>query len=184
MPDLTVIAIIASIVIPPTVILAWKKHSLMILLCPREILLLETTEERKRLVVSGMSAFQRQWSNYIAAIGYLVATALVVYPFQYLTGMITLDGEWKVTRADGWLAAIAWILPMLPVGVSGFVIHVRWRRWMRVFLREHLNAHGVPICMSCGYDLRGQVDRRCPECGRSPARAGTRGDRGEESSRG
>jgi polyferredoxin len=32
-------------------------------------------------------------------------------------------------------------------------------------LRTQLNEAGLPTCMKCGYDLRGQVERRCPECG-------------------
>ena len=34
-------------------------------------------------------------------------------------------------------------------------------------LRRQLNASGRPICVVCGYDLRGQVEARCPECGQS-----------------
>lgn len=30
---------------------------------------------------------------------------------------------------------------------------------------EALNNRGIPVCMNCGYDLRGQVEPRCPECG-------------------
>ncbi len=40
-----------------------------------------------------------------------------------------------------------------------------WRRRVRRFLRERLLALGVPICLKCGYDLRGQTTPRCPECG-------------------
>ncbi|MHC4442141.1 MAG: hypothetical protein ACYTF1_01565 [Planctomycetota bacterium] len=32
-------------------------------------------------------------------------------------------------------------------------------------LRRQLNEMGIPICVNCGYDLRGQKDNRCPECG-------------------
>ena len=34
----------------------------------------------------------------------------------------------------------------------------------RRHLRERLVQLGVPICIPCGYDLRGSTDR-CPECG-------------------
>jgi hypothetical protein len=30
---------------------------------------------------------------------------------------------------------------------------------------EESRRTGPPICSHCGYDLRGQVDARCPECG-------------------
>ncbi len=34
-------------------------------------------------------------------------------------------------------------------------------------IRASLNAHGIPVCMSCGYCLHGLVERRCPECGQA-----------------
>jgi len=33
-------------------------------------------------------------------------------------------------------------------------------------IRVEMIARGIPVCMGCGYDLRGQVEPRCPECGR------------------
>ncbi|MHC4797878.1 MAG: hypothetical protein ACYTF1_14640 [Planctomycetota bacterium] len=33
------------------------------------------------------------------------------------------------------------------------------------FLRQELCKRGIPICIKCGYDLRGQTEPRCPECG-------------------
>ncbi len=38
-------------------------------------------------------------------------------------------------------------------------------------LRRQLVARGVPICIACGYDLRGQIEPRCPECGTPAALA-------------
>ena len=46
------------------------------------------------------------------------------------------------------------------VGITWFL-----RNRCRRYLREQLVARGVPICLKCGYDLRGQVAPRCPECG-------------------
>lgn len=36
---------------------------------------------------------------------------------------------------------------------------------LRRALREELNQRGVPLCISCGYDLAGMASPRCPECG-------------------
>jgi hypothetical protein len=40
-----------------------------------------------------------------------------------------------------------------------------FRRQIRRRLRQVLRHSDVPICLECGYDLRGQTARRCPECG-------------------
>ena len=51
-------------------------------------------------------------------------------------------------------------------GGSGTVMLTwSWRRRCRRYLRAQLIERGIPICLKCGYDLRGQVDPRCPECG-------------------
>jgi hypothetical protein len=36
---------------------------------------------------------------------------------------------------------------------------------IRRHLRGCLVAQGIPICVECGYDVRGQLEPRCPECG-------------------
>ena len=51
-------------------------------------------------------------------------------------------------------------------GGSGFVVvNWIWRHKLRRYLREQLMARGIPVCLKCGYDLRGQSVPRCPECG-------------------
>ena len=40
-----------------------------------------------------------------------------------------------------------------------------YRRKIQVSLRKQLNDAGIPVCMGCAYDLRGQTVGRCPECG-------------------
>ncbi len=40
-----------------------------------------------------------------------------------------------------------------------------WNRPLRRHLRRWLADRGVPICIRCGYDLSGQIEPRCPECG-------------------
>jgi len=40
-----------------------------------------------------------------------------------------------------------------------------WRRAIRRSLRQQLLARGIPVCLRCGYCLRGAPSTRCPECG-------------------
>lgn len=32
-------------------------------------------------------------------------------------------------------------------------------------LRKEMNSQGIPVCLRCGYDLKGSVGAACPECG-------------------
>lgn len=54
-------------------------------------------------------------------------------------------------------------------GISGgsAALFLGWtyRKRMRRYLRERLNEAGIPVCIPCGYDLRGQTEPRCPERG-------------------
>lgn len=37
----------------------------------------------------------------------------------------------------------------------------------RCILWKYLAARGIAVCLHCGYNLSGQVEPRCPECGRA-----------------
>ena len=43
------------------------------------------------------------------------------------------------------------------------------RRAIERVLRDLLRKKGIPICLHCGYCLRGSPTPHCPECGRSAA---------------
>ncbi len=62
-----------------------------------------------------------------------------------------------------------WLGRGLWVGL-GFVLAAVVRRYgtrttVRRALRAQLREAGVPICVNCGYDLRGSSGGTCPECG-------------------
>ena len=69
-----------------------------------------------------------------------------------------------------WLRLPSWALvlilscwfPLLMVGQFWLS-----RRHIRTYVRQKLIEAGVPVCRQCGYDLRGQVEPRCPECGQA-----------------
>jgi len=50
-------------------------------------------------------------------------------------------------------------------GLSGFLFSLLVRRDLRREMRRELAKRGFRVCLSCGYDLRGQIEPRCPECG-------------------
>ncbi len=57
-----------------------------------------------------------------------------------------------------WLGLPLWLA--MPWAVT-----LLFRRKVRQHLRRELVKCGVPICIKCAYDLRGQDEPRCPECG-------------------
>lgn len=87
--------------------------------------------------------------SFTIGIGLLVALIFVLLR-QWFRIPMSLLGPivGSVTSAPGTLATI-WF----------------WRRRCRRYLREQLIARGIPICLKCGYDLRGQVEPKCSECG-------------------
>jgi uncharacterized paraquat-inducible protein A len=54
-------------------------------------------------------------------------------------------------------------------GLAGIVASQVWQRLCRrpiqLALRRQLNESNRPVCMECGFDLRDNTSRRCPECG-------------------
>jgi len=62
---------------------------------------------------------------------------------------------------------------MAAAGMGGALVGLGWimiiSRSMQRELRVELRARGVPVCLACGYDLRGQIEPRCPECGTASA---------------
>ncbi len=91
----------------------------------------------------------------VAATAFLLALTLRLWipmPTTPAGRMILVIAAGPILGACIWLGA-TWIVR---------------RRYLR-FLRRRLVTLGVPICLACGYDLRGQELPRCPECGRPTA---------------
>ena len=92
----------------------------------------------------------RFWLTLLALVGlYLTATALAVWTITQRFG----SSEWVHRVAGGCFGAV--------VSLAAWRL---FRDRTRHHLRERLVQLGVPICIPCGYDLRGSTDR-CPECG-------------------
>jgi uncharacterized paraquat-inducible protein A len=77
---------------------------------------------------------------------------------------------------------IATVVLSFLLGAGGGVgYQYLWRAPIQAAVREQLVAQGIPVCVKCGYDLRGQTEPRCPECGAAfeGALLGERGEMGE-----
>lgn len=62
---------------------------------------------------------------------------------------------------------VAGLLSGLLGGSFMVLAQFAWRKPIQKMLRTDLVSRGVPVCLHCGYDLRGQTEPRCPECGSS-----------------
>lgn len=76
----------------------------------------------------------------------------------------------RVVPVVGWRMGLPPSMAIVVAGLfygCGISLALRWglRDPVRRHLRRWLVQFGVPICIPCGYDLRGQVEPRCPECG-------------------
>lgn len=94
--------------------------------------------------------------------GFVLFCLLIVFALpahSYLRGYVaSLQWPWFYS---GWLYALA-TSPIFLAFVAPLVV---LRRKMRLFLRQELRRHGIPICLHCGYDVTGCTSLICPECG-------------------
>ena len=89
--------------------------------------------------------------GYTCGVGVTVAAILIaVRPWLHIPSHMYGGIVGGVTGGSG-LVMVTWF----------------WRHRCRRFLRQQLAAHGIPVCLKCGYDLRGQTEPRCSECGTS-----------------
>ena len=92
----------------------------------------------------------RRWRFWV-----LILFVLILIPFVAHFLIFILHLPFDGAGVTGGLAGA--IVPSI-----GFIVY---RRNARRHLRKELVALKIPICLECGYDLRGQTDARCPECG-------------------
>ena len=122
---------------------------------PPELERFPTTKDAKEATRAFSKQQIRTLSFWIGPIGFTILAGLVV------TMMLVWMRRW-IPLPQSWFGLIVGGA----IGVTGGLA-TRWysrHRYRRV-LRERLNALGVPICMTCGYDLTGNESGVCPECG-------------------
>lgn len=127
---------------------------------PPEIRLLENKEERRGAYGSMMRSFYRDRRNWISVSMFALGVAFISLVCVIACALI-FHGPWSNIGIG-----VALILALMVIPLLAQVFDFYWhRKRLSKYLRKYLNEHGVPICMPCGYDLRGQVDLYCPECG-------------------
>jgi hypothetical protein len=94
---------------------------------------------------------------WLALIGYTLGVGLVMaLSLLFVRRYLPLSG-----------AVYGGVVGGITGGTGVLFLQWFWRNRFRKLLRQRLIAAGVPICIQCGYDLRGQTEPRCPECGKA-----------------
>ena len=138
----------------------WKADWIRVRVLPREVLFIDSAEERSRVQRCAGKAWLRQRRTWITLIAYCVASSILGLTLRELTIANIYGGRWPVVDV-GTAIILRLVIPLIPAPL----LFLWLRRWMRAYLRDYLNDHGIPICRNCGYDLRGHVSRTCSECG-------------------
>ena len=92
------------------------------------------------------------------------AWGLVLLITMVCGGLSSLTSRWLLSFGLSlWLACAIIIASCAFLGATASLFF--WHRPYIRFLRQYLQDHGKTVCLKCGYDLRGQTEPRCPECG-------------------
>lgn len=124
-----------------------------------ELRLFDSDEEREKMLAESKSV----WEIFIFFFVILIVTPVILKLVHYMQ-----QGVSRLLPGLGASYANRLFLVLMMSAALGLVMRVLLiplrKRQQRV-LREKLVEKGVPICIECGYDLRGQIEPRCPECG-------------------
>jgi hypothetical protein len=131
-----------------------------------ELTRFETDHDRKGAMLAVQRTYGATWRYVATIIAFLCGgTAL---------GVATAEGALRLLRPLGLGAgSIVRVLAMFTCVIAALVV-LGWlhRNRTRRGLRRILAGRGVPICVSCGYGLTGNVSGICPECGKPIKREG------------
>ena len=121
-----------------------------------ELMVSETREQRR---VAWQKATKHSLRGLVLyALSAVVITSAITIPLALLVRF----GRPPV-RIPPMAIGVAVGMSVSMIGPS--VTFLLFRRRIQRSLRRQLVEIGKPVCMTCGYDLRGQTMARCPECG-------------------
>jgi len=119
-----------------------------------ELKLFEADEDRRVALRIVRRRLVRSWQFWFYVIlGNVLAVLFCAWSAGFLRQMLALP-MW----AYGTIVGVA--MSACFAGVFNYL----FRKPVQRHLRNELVARRIPICIKCGYDLRGQVEPRCPEC--------------------
>lgn len=154
------ILIIIVAVITVTLVLLWASPRLFRLLLPSQADLIEP-QERLQMQGKCIIAFVKVRSTWLFFFVIAIAVCIYIEIWPSLYKMV-MSVTPNFVRGVPQFILMRTILPNLVISV---LLFRRFRVFSRDYFRKQLNDLGIPVCVRCGYDLRGQLDHRCPECG-------------------
>lgn len=124
-----------------------------------ELSLFETEEERLQVLE------ELHWSRVIWTLPKFWVITLTGGVLGFCVSMrgSTFLSQYLAPRTAALLMCIPMFLIFIPA--LGLVTSYFLRKGTALAIRRRLNEKGMSLCLECGYDLRGQVEPRCPECG-------------------
>jgi hypothetical protein len=128
-----------------------------------ELRLLETRKDRDEVWKVCHRGFMKTPRVWVAIIAPWVPLACTLGLAKHLVRQF-FPG-WPLGRAP-WLFSIMPSSAYMGLALGLGSLLLRGDRLRRIAIaRQELNRRGIPVCLECGYDLRGLVGPRCPECG-------------------
>ncbi len=106
---------------------------------------------------------KRAWAGHSGIVNRRMLAVIVIIVLVVGTSAAFFTVGVKSLGAPDWLATMLNVL--LSALLAASITAIGWHRPYIRFVRRWLCGQGVPVCLKCGYDLRGLTDPRCPECG-------------------
>ena len=158
---LTSVVAIAAIILMSEILYAKSEWITTHVLGPHELRRLATSQERRQVGSEAFLAYLRRPRTWLLMLCYASGAACITYALKgaFVAVLLGLLGSEAPTHLLG--TTLVLMIQLLP----GVLLLWHCRSWMRRYLRNYLNAHDMPTCQECGYDLHGQTCARCPECG-------------------
>ena len=128
-----------------------------------ELALLDELAERHVVVKKATSALLRRPKTWLLCAAMLLCAAIVAAATVLVFLLRPLVAPLPPVLSNPGM--MGGIVGGICGGLSTWIVFRLGRRQMQASIRTQLRERGLPVCLRCGYDLRGNESGVCPECG-------------------